>query len=155
MKQCTKCGTVLKEGYQFCTHCGTRQDAGETQEQKNVCLRCGNVMQEEERFCSVCGYCMEESSDNAAAGQQKTHAYHSYRTEQKPKSRLIAGLLGVLVGSFGIHRLYLGDKTIALVQLVVTIITCGVGGLWGVIEGLLLLYGKINKDAYGNPLEEF
>ena len=78
-----------------------------------------------------------------------------YRTEQKPKSRLIAGLLGVLVGSFGIHRLYLGDKTIALVQLVVTIITCGVGGLWGVIEGLLLLYGKINKDAYGNPLEEF
>ena len=147
MKQCIKCGAMIQEDYQFCTHCGARQTTDNLQ-RENVCVRCGNSIQPGEKFCSVCGYCMEKPGESATA-----YGQFSMKT-QKPKYRLVAGLLGILVGCFGIHRLYLGDKTIAIVQLIVTIITCGVGGLWGVIEGLLLLYGKMDKDAYGNPLED-
>ena len=29
---------------------------------------------------------------------------------------------------------------------------CGVGYIWGLIEGILILCGNINQDANGNPL---
>jgi hypothetical protein len=42
---------------------------------------------------------------------------------------------------------------IGIVQIVVTIITFGIGGLWGFIEGILILTGTFNKDAKGLPLK--
>jgi Double zinc ribbon len=38
--------------------------------------------------------------------------------------------------------------------LVVTIVTCGIGGLWGFIEGILILTGNIDRDADGMPLTD-
>jgi hypothetical protein len=29
-----------------------------------------------------------------------------------------------------------------------------VGAIWGLIEGILILCGNINKDAKGNPLKD-
>jgi TM2 domain-containing membrane protein YozV len=69
------------------------------------------------------------------------------------KQKVIAGLLGVLLGSLGIHHFYLGSNTAGIIELgftlammVFTVITCGIGGLiaWaacvpGLIEGILLL----------------
>jgi hypothetical protein len=39
---------------------------------------------------------------------------------------------------------------------VVSVCTCGLGGLWGFIEGILILVGNENcrTDAYGIPLTE-
>jgi len=48
------------------------------------------------------------------------------------KSKLAAGLLGVFLGSLGIHRFYLGYVGIGIIQIIVTIITFGIGGLLGV-----------------------
>lgn len=74
----------------------------------------------------------------------------------EPKSRLIAGLLGILLGSLGIHRFYLGYTTIGVVQIVVTVLTFGLGGLWGFIEGIMILVGAdpFTRDAKGIPLKE-
>ena len=47
------------------------------------------------------------------------------------KSKLVAGLLGIFLGGFRIHRFYLGFTTIGVVQIIVTIVTCGIGALWG------------------------
>jgi TM2 domain-containing membrane protein YozV len=70
-----------------------------------------------------------------------------------PKSKLVAGLLGIFLGSLGVHRFYLGYIGIGIAQIVVSILTAGCGGwLWGLIEGILILTGTINKDAQGNPL---
>ena len=74
----------------------------------------------------------------------------------------MAGLLGIFVGCFGVHRFYLGYNTIGVIQVLVTvvggIITCGVGWLagwvWGLVEGILILTGNINRDAQGRPLAE-
>ncbi len=71
------------------------------------------------------------------------------------KSKLAAGLLGIFLGSLGIHRFYLGYTKMGIIQIIVTLLTCGVGGLWGEIEGILILCGTaITTDANGNPLAD-
>jgi TM2 domain-containing membrane protein YozV len=73
----------------------------------------------------------------------------------EPKSKIAAGLLGIFLGGFGIHRFYLGYTAIGIAQLIVNIVTCGiVGSLWGFVEGLLILTGAINKDADGVLLRD-
>jgi TM2 domain-containing membrane protein YozV len=72
---------------------------------------------------------------------------------QPLKSRLTAGLLGIFLGSVGAHRFYLGYPSIGVLQILVTIATCGIGGLWGLVEGVLILSGKgVRTDADGRPL---
>ncbi len=71
------------------------------------------------------------------------------------KSKLVASLLGIFLGGFGIHRFYLGYTTIGIVQIIVTVLTCGVGHIWGFIEGILILIGNtITTDAEGRSLKE-
>ena len=71
------------------------------------------------------------------------------------KSKMVAGILGILLGGFGVHRFYLGYTKIAIIQIVVTVVTCGAGALWGIIEGILILCGKnITADSTGRPLKE-
>ncbi len=57
--------------------------------------------------------------------------------------KLIAGLLGIFLGSLGIHKFYLGYRTPGLIMLLVTVLTCGFGGavmgLIGFIEGIIYL----------------
>ena len=69
------------------------------------------------------------------------------------KSLLTAGLLGIFLGSIGVHRFYLGYTSIGVLQILVTIATFGLGALWGMIEGVLILSGSgITTDADGRPL---
>jgi TM2 domain-containing membrane protein YozV len=72
------------------------------------------------------------------------------------KSKLAAGLLGIFLGGFGVHRFYLGYTSIGIIQIVVTVITCGIGSLWGFVEGILYLAGANGwtTDASGRPLKE-
>ena len=72
------------------------------------------------------------------------------------KSKLIAGLLGILLGGFGVHRFYLGYVAIGVAQILVTLVTFGLlGWLWGMIEGILILTNStITTDADGRPLRE-
>ena len=71
------------------------------------------------------------------------------------KSRLVAGLLGILLGGLGIHRFYLGYVGIGIAQILVTLFTCFAGWIWGLIEGILILTGStITTDAEGRPLKD-
>lgn len=63
------------------------------------------------------------------------------------KSKVVAGLLQILV-PFGIGRFYIGDSGIGIAQLLVTIFTCGIGALWPVIDGIIMLASD-SKDAQG------
>lgn len=72
----------------------------------------------------------------------------------EPRSRLVAGVLGILLGALGAHSLYLGYSTKAKLQLAVSIVTCGIGGIWGATEGVLILvhHEAYREDAHGVPL---
>ncbi len=53
--------------------------------------------------------------------------------------KLTAGLLGILLGGFGAHRFYLGDTNGGLLRIGIMIVTCGLGGVIGLIEGIIYL----------------
>lgn len=67
------------------------------------------------------------------------------------KSKVTAGLLGILLGSFGLGRFYLGYTKVAIAQIAVTWLTLGIGGIWPFIDGVLILLGKV-PDAEGRAL---
>jgi len=67
------------------------------------------------------------------------------------KSKLVAGLLQIFLGSFGIGRFYLGNVGMAIAQILVTWFTFGLGGLWPLIDGIVLLAGN-PRDRAGRPL---
>ena len=72
----------------------------------------------------------------------------------QPKSKVLVGVLGILLGAYGVHSFVAGNTKKGLIQLVVTIVTCGLGGLWGFIEGILVFTGSIKTDAYGVPFTD-
>lgn len=69
------------------------------------------------------------------------------------KSAVAAGILGIFLGSLGVHNFYLGYTGKAVAQLLITLLSCGilsfVSAIWGLIEGILLLTGSINRDGQG------
>lgn len=78
----------------------------------------------------------------------------AYLTDlQAKKGRIVAGLLGVILGFLGAHRFYLGFWGMGVAQILVTVVTAGYGVVWGFLEGVLILTGHINKDAKGRPLK--
>lgn len=114
------------------------------------CKKCGAQLDNEASFCPSCGQAVSYD----VSTQQSTGA------GQERKSKLVAGLLGILLGSFGVHNFYLGFTNKALAQLLITLLTCGIGSVvtsvWGLIEGILILMGKekYRVDAKGIPLED-
>jgi TM2 domain-containing membrane protein YozV len=60
-----------------------------------------------------------------------------------PTNRIAAGVLGILLGALGIHKFVLGRVGAGLVMLLVTLLTCGWGGIVmnviGIIEGIIYL----------------
>lgn len=67
------------------------------------------------------------------------------------KSKLVAGLLQIFLGGFGVGRFYLGNAGMAIAQIVVVFITVGFGYLWPLIDGIVLLAGN-PRDRAGRPL---
>jgi TM2 domain-containing membrane protein YozV len=55
------------------------------------------------------------------------------------EKKVVAGILGILLGGLGIHKFYLGYTKEGIIQLVVGVLTCGVAGIVGLIEGIIYL----------------
>ena len=57
--------------------------------------------------------------------------------------KLAAGLTGIFLGAFGVHKFILGYTKPAIIMLVVSLLTCGVGyfvfQVIGIIEGVIYL----------------
>jgi len=72
------------------------------------------------------------------------------------KSRVAAGLLGIFLGVFGVHRFYLGYSGVGVAMLLISILSLGIlapfVALWGFIEGIVLLCGGMSHDRWGRAL---
>ncbi len=79
-------------------------------------------------------------------------------TENNQKSKVAAGIFGIIFGGLGIHNFYLGYNGKAIAQLLITCLSFGilsfVSWTWGFIEGILILTGSIDCDAKGNKLKD-
>ena len=74
------------------------------------------------------------------------------------KSRLAAGLFGIFLGVFGVHRFYLGYTGLGITMLLLTVLSIGLLSpfiaIWGLVEGIMILAGAetFRTDARGVPL---
>ena len=88
----------------------------------------------------------------------------SHRPDTPRSRNLAAGLLGIFLGCFGVHNFYLGNTGKAVAQLLLTVIGWiliigpAVAGIWGLVEGILILcshYGsQWHRDAQGVELQD-
>ena len=142
---CKNCGEpYMTDEAVMCVKCGVAKGQG-----TNYCQNCGKPVAPNADVCLNCGV---RVTNNAAPANAK--------------SKMAAGLLGIFLGSFGVHNFYLGYTSKAVTQLVLSLVgillSCVFVGIfltmgiwiWGLVEGIMILSGKINTDAQGNPLSE-
>ena len=65
--------------------------------------------------------------------------------------KMMAGLCGIFLGAFGVHKFVLGFTTPGIILLAVTVLTCGIGSILtgpvGLIEGIIYL-SRSDEDFY-------
>lgn len=168
---CRHCGAQMNPDATVCSACGAASGSG-----SSYCANCGTECQPGTVFCSHCG-CQfapeqaqqtyyQDPSQQAYQNPQPTYQApaQGYQTPAYPpvgtplKSKMAAGLLGIFLGAFGVHNFYLGYTTKAVIQLCLTLLSCGIlsfaSGIWGFIEGIMLLTGSITVDGNGMPLQQ-
>ena len=63
--------------------------------------------------------------------------------ENRGKSKVVAGVLAIVIGALGIHHFYLGSWGAGLILLLVSVVSCGfaaaLSGVVGLVEGIMLL----------------
>jgi TM2 domain-containing membrane protein YozV len=74
-----------------------------------------------------------------------------YNQADASSKKIAAGILGILLGGFGIHKFILGMTLPGIIMLAVTICTCGFGAIVmhpiGLIEGIIYLT-KTDEEFY-------
>jgi TM2 domain-containing membrane protein YozV len=69
------------------------------------------------------------------------------------KQKVVAGILGILLGWLGVHHFYLGSMGAGVVCLLLSF-CFGLGALLGIVEGILILVMKDDEfDARYNQRE--
>ena len=111
------------------------------------------------KYCSNCGSELKDGADiclNCGKIVNKSQPEEPINTNPNAKSKIAAGVLGILLGAFGVHNFYLGYTGKAIAQLLITLLSCfflsPVSVIWGLVEGILILCGSIDKDANGRKL---
>lgn len=121
------------------------------------CKQCGKPIDDGQDLCEDCKLTSNQNSGmNNNVNSNSTVNQNFNNSNQK--SKMAAGLLGIFLGAFGVHNFYLGFTGKAIAQLLITILSCGMlsfaSGIWGLIEGILILTGSMNTDGNGNPLKD-
>ncbi len=167
MAYCANCGQTLADEARFCANCGrpvavaapgaapqatppaqSQQPGAQPGHDEMFCWSCGAVIKKQAEICVKCGVRVAgqpgipAQNDTAATGQASE------------KSRVTAGILGILLGGLGIHSFYLGQIGKGIGQIAVTVFTCGIGSIWGFIEGIIIIAGGNWKDGKGKLLRK-
>ena len=133
-----------------CRNCGNQIDP-----MAAVCVHCGVAAGTGNRFCGNCG---APSNPGATICTQCGVAFPVPVPAGLQKSKIAAGILGILLGGLGIHNFYLGYTGKAVAQLLISILSIGflsfVSAIWGLVEGIMILTGSIAVDGKGVPLKD-
>lgn len=69
------------------------------------------------------------------------------QVSQSENKKMIAGILAIVIGSLGVHKFILGYTQEGILQIVITFVTCGIGGIIPLIEGIIYLT-KSDEEFY-------
>ncbi len=123
----------------FCRNCGKEVD-----EKAVVCVSCGVPPNTEKKFCNNCGVKTEENQTICVkCGVAFASPSTGFSGLPGEKSKMIAGILGIIFGVIGGHKFYLGYIKEGLIMLLITVISFSVLApipfLIGLIEGIMYL----------------
>jgi TM2 domain-containing membrane protein YozV len=103
------------------------------------CTKCGAVNDDAAQYCSNC----QAQLAPVIGGYQPMQGVNpGAMTDWKAMGadkKIVAGICGILVGVFGVHKFVLGYTTEGIIQLVLGVITCGAASIIGIIEGIIYL----------------
>lgn len=123
------------------------------------CKQCGKPIDDGQEICEDCKNAVNENSTTSNVEPEVKETINANTsTNPNAKSKLLAGLLGIFLGAFGVHNFYLGYTGKAIAQLLISLLSCGflafASSIWGLIEGILILTGNISVDGNGNELKD-
>jgi TM2 domain-containing membrane protein YozV len=76
-----------------------------------------------------------------------TENWNNAQQPQQENKKVLAGIMGILFGGLGIHKFVLGYTQEGIIQIVVSIVTCGIFSIVGFIEGIIYLT-KSDEEFY-------
>lgn len=106
------------------------------------CTKCGATNDELAQYCTTCQAPLSAVSGAGYQPMQSVNPGQNSVVDWKAMGadkKLVAGLCGILVGGFGVHKFVLGYTTEGIIQIVLTVFTCGVGSIVGLVEGIIYL----------------
>lgn len=134
-RHCQACGRPAAIDARFCGHCGAGLSGGAMV----ATGAAGRAMPGREVFCRACGRAI-----NAAAlacpgcgAPQQTWASNRLLAAEGGKSRVVAGVLGLLLGGIGAHKFYLARPFQGLIYLLLC--WTFIPAIVGFIEGIAYL----------------
>lgn len=68
-------------------------------------------------------------------------------TFESDNKKVLAGILAILLGYLGIHKFVLGYTKEGIIQLIASVVTCGIASIIPFIEGIIYLT-KSDDDFY-------
>ena len=93
----------------------------------------------------------EENNNSFEAESKKTvnefNESWNQTSNNGDNKKILAGVLGILFGSFGVHKFVLGYNKEGFIQILISFLTCGTAGIIGFIEGIIYLT-KSDEDFY-------
>jgi TM2 domain-containing membrane protein YozV len=66
---------------------------------------------------------------------------------RQENKRVLAGIFALILGGLGVHKFILGYTQEGIIQLIIGVCTCGIGGVIGFIEGIIYLV-KTDEEFY-------
>ncbi|HBL80769.1 MAG TPA: hypothetical protein DDZ79_13030 [Aequorivita sp.] len=90
------------------------------------------------------GYDSTQQQSRNTANESWNQPSPQYNQENK---KVLAGILGIVLGGFGIHKFILGYTQEGIIQIIITVVTCGIGSIIGLIEGIIYLT-KSDEEFY-------
>ena len=169
---CEKCGQELGEGLAFCPNCGAPVAAAPAPQQEAPVVAAAAPQPEAPVQAPAQEYQQPQFQQPQFQQPQQPQYQQPQQQYQQPqyqqpvipagaqKSKLAAGLLAIFLGSLGVHNFYLGFTKRAVIQLLVSLLTFGIGApviaVWALIEGIFYLtaHEGYTTDAKGVPLGE-
>lgn len=77
----------------------------------------------------------------------KHEAWNNPPQIRQDNKRVLAGIFALILGGLGVHKFILGYTQEGIIQLIIGVCTCGIGGVIGFIEGIIYLV-KSDEEFY-------
>ena len=108
------------------------------------CTKCGAVNDDTAQYCTNC---QAPLTPPVGGGYQPMQSVNqSALTDWKAAGgdkKIVAGVLGILLGSLGVHKFILGYTTEGVIMLLISVLSCGILAVIphviGIIEGIMYL----------------